>query len=163
YVLRLVAGGQNRSRVDVGQGGDIVADEQVHDVKWDLRDLNAEGTLSTFGVGFKTDDQPAYLDLLELSFSAPDGQKNDTFKDETPGKINVTDSANNPLAGEKVIGDAERSNFARTATTDKNGDAMVAPLANELQKHMVRVEKGGYLTVELANAISESGQSLTVK
>src|SRR4051812_5131176 len=159
YVLRLVAG--SRARTDVWKGSDLVADEQVHELKQDLRELAVEGAINTFGIGIKSDQQPAWIDLIDVRFTAQ--APTEKLKDETPIRIRVTDSADKALAGAKVILDAERSNFARTAQTDKTGEATVAPLVNDQQKHMVRVEMDGFLTIEVPNAISESGQALTVK
>ena len=156
YLLRLVTEKDgNRNRVDVFKGSDLVADGQEHELKQDLRELNADGSLTTFGIGLKTDAAPATIDLLEVKFSAEGAS--DKLKDDAPITIHVTDQADAPIVGAKVIVDAERANFARSGVTDNSGSITIAPLANEVSKHMVRVEKEGMLTVEVPNAATESG------
>jgi NPCBM/NEW2 domain/Carboxypeptidase regulatory-like domain len=162
YVLRLEAG-DNRTRVNVWKGTDIADDEQTHELKQDLRELNPDGALSSLGIGLKSNTQSAYIEVLELKFSVPDGTVATNLKSEPPLRFHLADLKDKPIAGAKVIVDAERSNFAHSAQTDQNGDASVPPLANESQKHMVRVEKAGYATIEVANAVSESGQALDLK
>src|SRR4051812_20163547 len=96
YVLRLVTGSEGgRNRVDVGQASDLICDEQVHELRQDLRELNADGSLNTFGIGLKTDDQPAYIDLVEVKLSAAGAVEKP--KEETPVKIRVTDNADKPI------------------------------------------------------------------
>ncbi len=162
YVLRLEAG-DNRTRVNVWKGTDIADDEQPHELKQDLRELNPDGALGSLGIGLKSGAQSAYIEVLELKFSVPDGTAATNLKNEPPLRFHLADLKDKPIAGAKVIVDAERSNFAHSAQTDQNGDVSVPPLANESQKHMVRVEKAGYATIEVANAVSESGQALDLK
>ncbi|HEX3359239.1 MAG TPA: NPCBM/NEW2 domain-containing protein [Tepidisphaeraceae bacterium] len=162
YVLRLEVG-DNRTRMNVWKGSDVADDEQIHELKQDLRELNAEGSLGSLGIGLKSGAQPAYIEVLELKFSVPDGTVTTNLKNEPALRFHLADLSDKPIAGAKVIVDAERSNFARSAQTDQNGDASVSPLVNDAQKHMVRIEKAGYVTTEVANAVSESGQALDLK
>ena len=71
YVLRLVTNkNDQRNRIDVWKGSDLVADARGHELRQDLRELNADGSLGTIGIGFKTDNGPGHLELLELMFSS---------------------------------------------------------------------------------------------
>ena len=56
YVLRLVSEKDgNRNRFNAFKGSDLVADGQEHVLTQDLRELGADGALTTFGIGFHTD------------------------------------------------------------------------------------------------------------
>src|SRR5581483_10917334 len=116
---------------------------------------------TTFGLALSTDDQPATIDLTDLRFSAETPVEK--LKEDAPIRIRVTDADDKPVSGARVTVDAERANFARSAQTDLGGEASITPLVNEQQKHMIRVEREGYLTIEVPNAASESGQAIVVK
>ena len=72
--------------------------------------------------------------------------------------------SNQPLAGAKVIVDAERSNFARDGKTSDKGEVILTPHGQRVQqKHMLRVEKDGYLPIEVSNVVAELGKPIVVK
>jgi hypothetical protein len=161
-LLRLVAEKDGvKSRVDAFKGSDLVSDGQVHEIQQDLRDVGGDGSLSNFAFGFRTADSAASVDLLEVRFTAPTPV--DKLKEQPALRVHVTDQNDAPLAGVKVTIDSERANFARSAQTNAAGDVSLTPLTNECDKHMLRVEKEGYLTLEYPNTVNESGQGVLVK
>src|SRR4051812_49099450 len=138
YALRLVRGqGNGPTRVLLGTGTDLIADGAEHEFTKDLRELNlGSQEIVSFGMGVKTDQEPAWLELLDLQFSAPADAAPPAIKDEAPVQVRVVDMKDQPLADATVIVDAERANFARSAKTDKDGLATITPLATASQKHM---------------------------
>jgi hypothetical protein len=162
YVLRLVSEKDgSRNRFNAFKGSDLVADGQEHVLTQDLHEAGGDGNLTTFGIGFRSDAGAGTLELLDLRFTASGSPEK--LKQDSPIKVRVTDMNDAPISGATVTLDAERANFAQSGKTDSSGDATVTPILNEQQKHMLRVEKVGYLTMEVPNAVSESGQELVVK
>src|SRR5207247_6318870 len=95
---------------------------------------------------------PATFELVSLTFSVPEDAKPEKYKEDAPIIVKLVDNQDKPLAGAKVTVDAERTNFARPAVTDANGQATITPLGNETSRHSVRLEKSGILTIDHADA-----------
>src|SRR5205823_4106577 len=70
----------------------------------------------------------------------------------------VVDERGRIVPGAKATVDAERRNFARSATTDADGKAKIAARPNESNTHMVRVEAKGFVTREVRN-LSTDGEN----
>src|SRR5581483_2277181 len=148
YVLRLVHGGQNRTAVKFFTPADLKSDGQVHELTADLRERNIDDAISEAGVALWSDDKPAWIDVIGISFSAASPLPK--IGDDPEIKFTVTDLDGAPIAEARVIVDAERANFARSAETNDKGEASIKPLATESHTHMARVEKKGYMTIDHA-------------
>src|SRR5205809_173547 len=123
YVLRLVTGSEGgRTRVDVGQASDLICDEQVHELRQDLRELNADGALNTFGIGLKTDDQPAYIDLVELKLSAAGAGVEDHTGGEVWGRRERFRRARRFVGADRDQAQARAAPGTADAVTDEHRD-----------------------------------------
>jgi hypothetical protein len=152
YILRLSHGAADARQIaKLFNKDDLKADGQVHELTANLRDQKMDDGIVECAVALWSDDKPAWLDVVGLSFSAaPDAQASQKLGDDPEIKFNVTTLDGKPLAGAKVTVDAERTNFARNAETDASGSVSIKPLANESHLHMARVEKAGHMTVDRA-------------
>jgi len=63
--------------------------------------------------------------------------------------VKVVDEEGAAIAGATVIVDAERRNWARTATTDAQGAASIIPYRTKTGRHMVRVTMPDMMPTEV--------------
>ena len=152
YVLRLAHGSaDSRQIVKFFKADDLKADGEVHELTADLRQQQVQDAIVEATIGLWSDDKPAWLDVVGLSFSAaPDGQAAQKIADDPEIKLKVSTLDGTPLAGARVSVDAERANFTRSAETNDKGEVSIKPLGNESQVHMARIEKTGYMTIDRA-------------
>jgi protein involved in polysaccharide export with SLBB domain len=87
--------------------------------------------------------------LLGLRFEhADDAVAVEPPKDDRPVSLRVLGSDGKAVEGATVTIDAERSNWARSASTDKDGLVTITPLANGSSTHMAWVSKPGFLATQ---------------
>jgi len=129
---------------------ELVGDGAVHEVRMNLREKGlTTPTLMGIANGVATGNEPdGSYDLIGLRFEALPDAKPEPLGDDAAREVEVIDEEQQPIAGARVIVDAERRNFARKAETDEAGLAKVTPLMNESGKHMMRVEADGFVPVE---------------
>ncbi len=89
------------------------------------------------------------FDVLDLRFEAATDSNVAVSLDEKAITMHVVDVEGKPVEGATVIVDAERSNWARSALTDKSGSASVQPYVTKTRRHMIRVIKQGMVPVEV--------------
>ncbi len=143
--------GPNRDNIYPFVSNDFIPDGQVRELRKDLRTLNPKGEITGLALGVNCGKQsPAEFELIGLRFEAdPDSRQARPIRLGSPVSIRVVDQAGKPVEGATVTVDAERANWSRSTTTDKDGRASVTPLANNFAKHMLRISKAGMASVEL--------------
>jgi len=165
YVIWVDDGtGPNDGGKDLFTINELIPDGKVHVLKKDLREFHPKGSISCIALGVMCGDAaPAVFDLAGLSFETPpDTSLKESLKEDVPLNFLVVNSEEEPVNGAKVAVDAERSNFARIAFTDKDGLCSITPLKNESGKHMVRVEVEGMVPVECLDVKQIGGDPLKV-
>lgn len=132
--------------------GDIVADGMEREIRKDLRPFAIMGPLTEVSLTVAAAGAPgarAEFTVLSLSFMKPErGDSSLPPATEDSLTVTVNDPGNRPIPGATVTFDAERSNYAQSATTDAHGRASLAPVANQCSLHTVSVYGGGCAVAE---------------
>ena len=128
----------------------VVADGTVRELRADLRKLKPKAEIIGMALGvFCGKQPPAEFELIGLRFkSEAEHVVVQPIKPSTSVSVRVVDQNNNPVEGATVTVDSERSNWSRSTSTDKNGQATLTPLANRSGRHTLRISKTGMATVE---------------
>ncbi|HCD34516.1 MAG TPA: hypothetical protein DER01_19055 [Phycisphaerales bacterium] len=142
-------------------GMPLVADGQLREYRVDTRTCQfkpGDGITPTnpyYSIWFGTrsgQQVPATFDFVGLRFESTDQTRPQTaYADDVPISVRVVDQTGLPINNAKVVVDAQRLNFARSDMTNKEGLATITPLKNEVDQHMIRVEKDGFVTTEFFN------------
>lgn len=151
YVIWLDDGtGPDYGGLVVFKSKELMPDGSIHELRKDLREFNPKGAIRGIALGVMCGDKtPAVFDLVGISFEAPaDAKPKEDLKEDTFLNVLVVDSEGRPLNGAKVIIDAERKNFARSAMTDNSGICKIKPLVNDASKHMLRIEMEDMVSIE---------------
>ena len=151
YVIWMDDGtGPDYGGLVVFKSKELIPDGGIHELRKDLREFNPKGAIRGIALGVMCGDKtPAVFDLVGISFEAPaDAKSKEDLKEDTFLNVLVVDSEGRPLNGAKVIIDAERKNFARSAMTDNSGICKIKPLVNDASKHMLRIEMEDRVSIE---------------
>lgn len=141
----------------------LVTDGQLREYRVDLRTCNVgpkntetfQGKITTFWVGTRSGMKvPATFDLVGMRFESTQQTRPQTvYGDDAPIEVRIVDQTGLPVANAKVTVDAQRVNFARSVITNAEGYAKITPLKNEVNQHMLRVEKEGFVTTEFFKVV----------
>jgi len=155
--------GPNFAGVNVFSSEELLPDGQVHVLRKDLRELSPRGPIRGIALFvWSGRSSPAVIELLAVGFHGlPDAAPEPLRQDDAIAAA-VFDPQGKPLEGARVIVDAERKNFARSALTDESGTATVTPLRNEAHTHMLRVEMEGMVPVEYPDIAHAKGAPIRI-
>jgi uncharacterized GH25 family protein len=129
---------------------DIVADDQVHEIRRNLGPMNKrKGDIT--GMALKVwcgPSGPGELELLDMRFEAeattrPAG----AVQTDSPISLRVVDEKGQPLAGATVSVSGDWANWAQSAQSDADGKAQVTPLLCRDAKRSVRVSMPDRATI----------------
>jgi hypothetical protein len=150
----------------------LVADGQLREYRIDTRTCEfkpGDGITPTnpfyaIWVGTRSGMQvPATFDLVGMRFeSTPQTRPQTAYSDDAPIEVRIVDQTGLPIANATVTVDAQRVNFARAVVTNADGYAKITPLKNEVDQHMLRVEKDGFVTTEFFNVVPIPNQARTL-
>ena len=148
--LRLDDGrGQAYSQWSLFRSSELIADGQLHTLRRDLREHTQGDRIDGIYLSLHSAaDQEAWLEVTDLRFEA-EAAPSAKVKRSAPMTIRVRDAEGAPVHGAKVTMDAERLNWAQSQSTEGDmAEVEIAPRVTETGKHMVRVAKAEFVTVE---------------
>jgi hypothetical protein len=128
---------------------DYICDGQVHELRHDLREFSRKGVtvniwMRVFSTPETTPANPTELEVLSLRMESADAHPA-KLEEEKPVTIKVVDEKGQAIEGATLTVDAF-TNRARSAQTDRAGQATLTPYANAITWHRLQVTKASKAT-----------------